>query len=400
MPRYSYSALDNKGQIIQSVGDFEHELQLFERVAANQLELISYQKIHFSFAKVFPSKIKRVELSEFLRNLALLIHGGVPLRDGLHDLVQTTEKTSLKDVFNRIRHSLEEGKLFSEALAQEQKYIPKIILPLVTIGEETGRLDQTLNDAANHLDKIQEIISSTKRAITYPIFVLAAMLGALVFWMVYVLPELMDLFKGMGLTQLPLPTRILMKSVSVFNTFWPVIPALLLILIFLRILTRKNIRLKYYWDLFWSKVPIAGTIIRSSQLAFFFEYTSLLTNGGINIVRTMEIMEESISNEVLRDGIHKIQKEITSGEVISKAIANLKFFEPFILRMVKVGEQTGNMPEQLHLLADYYMKKVNNLVSVLSKTIEPIIITIAGFIFMVIVLGLLGPVYMLASSMI
>lgn len=399
MPRYSYTAIDAAGQRVKADGEFYSVSHLFDNLQTHGLDLVSYRRRYLSFGRLMSRNIKRTELAEFFRNLALLVRGGVPIRDGLRDLTASPEQPLLNQVFGRVRQQLEEGRLLSESLVAEQKYIPRIIIPLVAIGEETGKLDQTLQDAANHLDKVQEIISSTRRAISYPIFVLIAMIGALIFWMVFVLPQLLELFTAMGLTNLPLATRILIKSVDVFNTWWPVIPALLLVFFALAAFSRKNERFRYWWDMWWSRFPLVGTIVRCSQLAFFFEYTSLLTAGGIHIVRTMELMEESVNNQVLKEGVRKIKREITSGEAMSQAIANLRFFEPFILRMVRVGEQTGNMPEQFHILADFYMKKVNNLVSMISKTIEPLIITVAGFVFMIIVLGLLGPVYMLASSL-
>ncbi len=398
MPLYTYSAIDASGQQVNGEGDYSTVPHLFESLQAKGLDLISYRRQYLALFTQRRSKIKRVELSEFFRNLALLVRGGVPLREGLQDLTASPEQPAINRVFGRVLSQLEEGRLLSESLLAEQKHVPRIIIPLVAIGEETGRLDQTLQDAANHLEKVQEIISSTRRAVSYPLFVLIAMLGALIFWMVFVLPQLLQLFTTMGLEELPLATRILFSSVEIFNVWWPVIPGLIVLFLLCRTIAVKNEKFRYWWDMLWSKFPLSGTIIRSSQLAFFFEYSSLLTSGGIHIVRTMELMEESISNQVLKEGVRNIRRKITAGEPMSQAISSLSFFEPFILRMVKVGEQTGNMPEQFHILAEYYMKKVNNLVGMISKSIEPIIITLAGFVFMVIVLGLLGPVYMLAST--
>jgi type II secretory pathway component PulF len=398
VPLYSYNAIDVSGQQVNGEGDYPTVSHLFDSLQAKGLDLVSYRRQYLALFAPRRRKIKRVELSEFFRNLALLVRGGVPLREGLQDLTASPEQPAINRVFGRVLSQLEEGRLLSESLLAEQKHVPRIIIPLVAIGEETGRLDQTLQDAANHLEKVQEIISSTRRAVSYPLFVLIAMVGALIFWMVFVLPQLLQLFTTMGLKELPLATRILFSSVEVFDTWWPVIPGIMVFFLLCKMIAARNEKFRYWWDMLWSKFPLAGTIIRSSQLAFFFEYSSLLTSGGIHIVRTMELMEESISNQVLKEGVRNIRRKITAGEPMSQAISSLSFFEPFILRMVKVGEQTGNMPEQFHILAEFYMKKVNNLVSMISKSIEPIIITLAGFIFMVIVLGLLGPVYMLAST--
>lgn len=399
MARYAYTAMDASGQQHEAEGDFPSLPEMFTALENKGLSLITYRRKLFSGNSTLMSgSISRIELAEFFRNLALLLKGGVPLRDGLEDLIEGGKHSTLSQVFKRVQHQLEEGMLFSEGLEKESKYIPRIILPLVAIGEETGQLDQTLKDAATHLEKIQEIISSTRRALIYPSFVLTAMFGAFIFWMVYVLPQLLELFASMGLKELPLATRVLIASVDYFDTFWPVIPIFLGSFFFFYLLSRKNERLRYIWDSSLNYIPVLGNILRSSQLAFFFEYTSLLTAGGIHIVRSLELMQESVGNRVLKKSIRLITADIVAGESMSTSIAQLKFFEPFVLRMVRVGEQTGNMPEQFKILAEYYMGRVNKMVEAMSKTLEPFIIGVAGLVFMVIAMGLLGPVYNLVSA--
>ncbi len=398
MPRFSYTTIDVHGQLQKSDGEFDSVAEMFQTLERRGLSLVKYRKSLFSSGGGFKRKLTRVELAEFFRNLALLLKGGVPLRESLQDLTSGTGQPVLNQVFSRVQHRLEEGILFSESLALEEKQIPNIILPLVSIGEETGQLDRTLEDAALHLEKIQEIISSTRRALIYPSFVLVAMFGAFIFWMVFVLPQLLELFAAMGIKELPLATRILIASVHYFDIFWPIIPVVILSVLTFYILSRKNEKLHYAWDLSLNYVPIVGSILRSSQLAFFFEYTSLLTTGGIHIVRSLKLMRESASNRVLRGSIAHIEEDIVAGDSMSDAISRLKFFEPFVLRMVSVGEQTGTLPGQFKILADYYMARVNKLVETMSKTLEPVIIGVAGLVFMVIAMGLLGPVYNLVSA--
>ncbi|MEE4242094.1 MAG: type II secretion system F family protein [Desulfopila sp.] len=398
MPRFFYTAMNVNGQLEKAEGEFASVPEMFQTLERRGLSLIKYRKAFFSQGTFIKSKMTRVKLAEFFRNLALLLKGGVPLRESLQDLTSGTGQPVLKQVFGRVQRRLEDGILLSESLAIESKHIPSVILPLVSIGEETGQLDKTLEDAARHLEKVQEIISSTRRALIYPSFVLVAMFGAFIFWMVFVLPQLLELFKTMGLKELPLATRILISSVHYFNILWPIIPIVILLVLLFYLVSRKNEKLHYAWDLTLSYIPIVGTILRSSQLAFFFEYTSLLTSGGIHIVRSLELMRESASNRILRKSVSHIEEDIVAGDSMSDAISRLKFFEPFVLRMVSVGEQTGKLPEQFKILADYYITRVNKLVETMSKTLEPVIIAVAGVIFMVIALGLLGPVYNLVSA--
>ncbi len=398
MPHYNYQTMNSDGELFRHQGRFSSLEELFRTVERRGETLVDYKKRLFpplSFGK----KLKRPVLAEFFRNLALLIHGGVPLRSALDDMIQPPCHPVLVDTFTTISKHIDEGLLFSEALQEVPEEIPKIMLPLISIGEETGNLDKTLSDGADHIDRVEKIISSTRRALVYPLVVLVAMFGALAFWMLFVLPQLMELFASMGIQDLPLATRILIASTEFLDTWWPVVPIVISFFVFFYLVTRRNEKIQYMWDQMWSRIPLVNTVIRSSQLAFFFEYTAMLTSAGVNILRSMELMEQSVSNQILKKGIQKIRQDISEGNSISDAITSLPFFEPFVLRMVRVGEQTGSIPEQFKLLAEYYMEKVDKLVSAMSKTIEPLIIIVAGIIFAIIAVGLLGPVYNMISQL-
>ncbi len=399
MPLFRYTYMDSSGRTQKAEGEFPSVSEMLKHLDGQGFIPVKYRKSICSGNSSFLARISRIELAEFFHNLALLIKGGVPLRESLQDLITNADNPLLSKVFGRVQKRLEDGILFSESLTVENKHIPKIILPLVAIGEETGQLDKTLEDAAIHLEKVQEIISSTRRALIYPTFVLLAMFGAFIFWMVFVLPQLLELFVTMGLEELPLATRILMSSVEYFHTFWPIIPLFFLVFFFFYLLSRKNEKIRYFWDMFMTRIPITGKVMRSSQLAFFFEYTSLLTSGGIHIIKSMNLMKQSVDNRLLQESIARIVEDIVAGDSMSDAIARLPFFEPFVLRMVRVGEQTGKLPEQFQILADYYMTRVNKMVETMSKTLEPVIIGIAGLVFMIIVMGLLGPVYSLVTAL-
>lgn len=400
MPNYRYKTLTIRGAVKKESGNFSSLQKLFEAVDHRNETLVDYQKSLFPTLPKVTRGLKRATLAEFFRNLALLLKGGVPLRGALDDMTVPPCNSVLAETFQKIGSRIDEGLMFSEAIQekQSQAIIPRIMYPLITIGEETGNLDKTLEDGANHIDRIENIVSSTRRALVYPSVVLVSMFGALAFWMLFVLPQIMDLFSSMGLGTLPLATRILLAATAFFSTWWPVFPALLLFFIVFYQFAKHNDTVHYAWDRFWDKVPLIKSISKASQLAFFFEYTAMLTAAGINIIRSMELMEQSISNQILKRAVLQISREINAGNPVSEAIASFPYFEPFVLRMVRVGEQTGNLPEQFNILANHYMEKVDKLVSAMSKTIEPLIIIIAGIIFAVIAIGLLGPIYNMISE--
>lgn len=399
MPHYSFQTMNGDGEVTRGQGKFPSLEELFRSVDRRGEILVDYRKMLFPPLPLPGRQLKRPVLAEFFRNLALLIQGGVPLREALDDMTRPPCHPVLSETFTTINRHIDDGLLFSEALQEVPAVVPKIMLPLISIGEETGNLDRTLRDGADHIDRVENIISSTRRALVYPTVVLVAMFGALAFWMLFVLPQLMDLFASMGIKDLPITTRILIATTDFLNQWWPVIPITLSVFAVFYFATRRNEKIQYLWDQMWNRVPLISTVIRSSQLAFFFEYTAMLTSAGVNILRSMDLMEQSVSNQILKKGVQKMRKEISEGNPMSEAISSFAFFEPFVLRMVRVGEQTGSMPEQFSLLAEHYMDKVDKLVTAMSKTIEPVIIVIAGFIFAIIALGLLGPVYNMISQL-
>ncbi|WP_457572958.1 type II secretion system F family protein [Desulfolithobacter sp.] len=398
MPLFIYEATDATGEKIRDEGEYPSVAALYTDLRNQGFTLLNYRKKLQLNLSIGQRKIRRLVLAEFFRNLSLLVQGGVPLRQAIQDLYRNPGDPGLKAALKEIKRKIEGGELLSEAMKAQPRVFGKILVVLVTIGEETGTLDRTLNDAARHLERTEEIISNTRRAITYPAFIGVAMTAALAFWMLYVLPQLLTLFKSMGMTELPLATRVLIVSVDICKTWWPLIPGIALFVGLTGFLARKNTRIKYAWDRCWSSMPLAGRILKASQLAFLFEYLSLLSEAGIHIVRSLQIMEESINHQVLKKGIQQIETSVMEGRGLAESFTRVQMFEPFIIRMISVGEQTGTMPSQLKILSDFYLDRVNKLVDTMAKTLEPILITFSGLIFMVIAVGLLGPIYDLMTQ--
>ena len=218
MSVFVYEAFDpKKGKIVKDRGNFRDISQLFYFLKRQGLVLIKYKIRRFSIDDQF-SKITRPELAEFCRNLAFLLKAGIPFQQALVDIYKTTKNKKLKTAITDIIQRINDGETFSQSLKAHINTFGPIIQALVALGEETGQLDRTLEDAADHLLRVHEIVQNTKRALMYPLFVLFSMTGAFVFWIVYVLPKVVSLFKELNV-QLPLSTRILIHSLTI-NLFF------------------------------------------------------------------------------------------------------------------------------------------------------------------------------------
>lgn len=397
MPVYVYQAFDpQNGRIFKEEGEFHDLKDLFLFLHNQGLILIKYRPKYWKL--VLHRGPSRRELAEFCRNLALLIRAGIPLVQALEDLKKSTKHRVLKITLGRLIKSLAEGRTLTEGLQKDEKIFAPIILALIHVGEETGRLDETLERAADHLLRVDEIISNTKRALLYPLFILISMSGALFFWIFFVFPKVLELFKEFG-KDLPWTTRMLLEGVVFLKTSWPVfILGSLGLGVTLYLLWRWP-KSNFILEKILLKVPLIGHAKRLSMMAFFFEYLALLFEAGIDTIRCFEIISQSHQSPFLRRTIARLKEKLLEGFSLASTFEEAKLFKPLELRMIKVGEESGRLVEQFRYLADYYYQALEAFVSTLSKVIEPIFILVAGVLFLAMALALLGPIYDLIGNL-
>jgi type II secretory pathway component PulF len=271
------------------------------------------------------------------------------------------------------------------------------ILSLIQIGEETGRLDKAFEEAAQHLYRIEEIISQSKRALLYPTFVFLAMTSALIFWMIYVFPKMLKVFSKMKVS-LPTPTIVLMNVVNFILKFKLYIPFLFISFIVLFIFLSRFSKTQALVEKILLKMPIIGRVKRTTFLAFFFEYFALLFSAGFDMYQIFQLLKKSFPHRYYQNIISKIEEDVIAGESIADALKKHKIFRPFDVRMVSVGEKTGRLDSQMKKLSSIYYDEVRSMMGQLTKMIEPAVLVVVGVIFLIIVVSFLGPVYELISK--
>ncbi len=397
MAVFSYQAFDPRtGKIWHDKGEFQSLEELFRYLQSEGYVLLKYRR-SLPFP-VFQRSLSRPELAEFCRHLALLLRSGVPLLEGLRDIEKFTTRKSLKTALARIIRRLNEGMSLSECITAEKWLFAPIVQALIRVGEETGRLEETLEKAADHLMKVHTIIQRTKQAMLYPLFVLFSMGGAMAFWVFMVLPRVTELFKQFG-KDLPWTTKLLLFVVDKApDLVFPTILSIFLTVIFIWLLRRLP-RGRLIIEKILLKMPILGRIKRLSNMAFFFEYISLLLQAGIELPRIFSIIEETESSPNLSQMARHLKKRLLEGFSLTKACEETKVFNPLELRMIRVGEETGRLVEQFRYLADYYYEGLGQAVETLSKVLEPILIIVVGLFFLILAVALLGPIYNLISQL-
>ncbi len=325
---------------------------------------------------------------------------GLPINTALSELAMDADNPQLRSILEDVAHRVQTGMSFSKALSKYSKYFSEITVSLVRIGEETGQLDNTLKDAADHLKRITDLVSKTKSAMIYPSFAFVAMIGTMIFWLVVVMPKMIKAFESFQI-ELPPDDKIhhgyVKLPAGVSDTAYSGICCdLFSLMVFLR---RTNEKYRYITDKILTKLPIFGQIVRNFNFAFIAEYIRLMISAGLPLYMALSIMEESLKNMVYRRSIENSRELISMGKSFSAALGEQKMYPNIILRMINIGEQTGNLDTQLDNVAQYYYYKVDYIATNISKMIEPLIIGFIGIFMLIIMLGLMGPIFSLISNM-
>ncbi|WP_035587026.1 type II secretion system F family protein [Hippea jasoniae] len=395
MPFFVYSFVSEDGSIIKQMGSFDSVDELYTHIESRGGMLYRVFEVPSPLEGIYKGivigKAKLKDISEFVRGVAVYLESGISIRAALEDIGLNSSSKAIKFATQQIIKMLDDGYAVSEAF-EKTGIFPKIVISMAKIGEATGELDSTLKDAADYLDRIIEIKSSVKRAMIYPLFSLFSILGAFVFWIVYILPKLMGLFNSFNM-KLPLATRMLIGMSNFFNSYGQYVALVFVAIIVAFPFLMKVEKFRYFVHKMLWYMPIVGIIIRSSQMAFYFQYMALLTRSGVSITQTLETMEYAVTNLFFLKKIKGISDKLIEGQKLSDAVWEAGVFELFAKRMTAVGEETGNMDEQLNRLADYYYQKVRALVDVIGKLIEPVILIFIGVLFVFFVLALMSPIY-------
>ncbi|MBW1726117.1 MAG: type II secretion system F family protein [Deltaproteobacteria bacterium] len=343
-------------------------------------------------------RLKRTDQVELLNNLSLLLRSGMPLTTSLEEAAQATEHPGLASKVQDIVAAIQGGMSFSEAATKFSDIFTETVICLIRIGEETGRLDEMLKDASDHVNRVHTIISDTKRALLYPVFVFVSIGFGLAFWLYYVVPKILELFKEMNVA-LPTITVYLLKVSDFFQDYFVgLFMGFFLTLVGLFAARKGSRQFRKIIDWIMIKLPVVGAIVTASNLAHITEYFSLLMKAGINILQAIKILSESVRNEIYRDKLSQVRKALKKGSSISEAFGEAIVFPTFVIRMISVGEVSGTLEDQLGHISGEYSKRLSNLVSMIGKMIEPIVLVVAGAIFAVIFLALLLPVYDMVSQ--
>ena len=399
MPDYKFRTIDARGKVRSDTMVASNPMELEKRLGSMGFDLLSYKE-HSNVSRSILQKktISRRDLINFTFHVEQMTKSGVPLLDSLKDIRDSLDYSHFTDVLQTVIDDIEGGKTFSLALAEHPQIFDKVYVTLVKVGEETGNLSEVLKDLAETIMWQDELASHTRKIMIYPAIVTVVVICVVSFLMMYLMPQLLPFIKNIG-TEVPLHTRILVSVSDAFLNYWYVIFSVpVIVYAASTALARKYVALKYFLDGLKLKIWLIGPLNSKIKLARFANYFAMMYSSGITVLDSLSISEDMVDNMVLESSINKAKNSISEGSQISESFERTGVFPSMIVRMLKIGEDTGAMDEALLNVSYFYNREVKESIDKLEPAMMPVLTIILGGIMLWIMMAVLGPVYDAVSN--
>ena len=392
MALYSYKAINAQGQSSKGLQDAANIIDLEMRLNRGGLDFIS-AKESARKASFGNRKVKRADLITFFFNLEQFIHAGVPLLDCLSDLRDSMDDQKFRAIIASMVESIQAGKNLSQAMTQHPDTFDPVFINLTHVGEESGRLGEIFKHLTESLKWQDEIASQTRNMMIYPVFVGSVVLAVTFFLMIYLVPQLVTFITGMG-QEIPIQTRILLATSAIFVNYWYVILTLPVALFgLLKLALFYNPGLQYHVDNLKLHIWPTGSILRKIILARFANTFAMMYSSGITILECIANSRNLANNQVIAQSLDTITREIESGQNLTQSFISTRIFPPLVIRMLKVGEATGELDLALRNVSYFYDREVKDSIKRMQVMIEPTMTIILGILLGWVMLSVLSPIY-------
>jgi type IV pilus assembly protein PilC len=399
VPLFSYKAIDADGKSVLGRIDAVNLFDLEQRLSRMELDLVSGAPASDMSRLLGGGKVARQDLINFCFHLEQLITSGVPLVEGLADLRDSVENPRFREVVSGLIESIQGGQALSQALADYPSVFSRVFVSLVRSGEQTGKLADVLKSLTETLKWEDELAAQTKKLAMYPAFVGGIVLIVTFFLMIYLVPQMTGFIRNMG-QDTPLQTRILIAVSDFFvNYWWLVLAAPFVAWFGLKIAIRTNPAVEYAVDRYKISMPVVGPILKKIILSRFASSFAMMYASGITVLDAIRGCEEIVGNKPLEAALRKAGQQIAEGKNLTAAFQDLALFPQLVIRMLRIGENTGRLDTALVNVSYFYNREVRESIGRVQAMIEPALTVILGAILGWVMLSVLGPVYDAISKM-
>lgn len=394
MATFSYTVRDASGQTRTGSSEAEN-VEILRRRLQEQGFTVADIKQTGSAKKKNPGggwgRVKLADLSIFCRQFSTMIDAGVSLVRALDVLGEQTQNPKLKRMILDIQTEVESGQTLSKAMAKYPKTFTSLFVGLVRAGEVGGVLEEALQRLSHFLEKDMELRRKVKAALTYPCIVVVVAVGIVVGLCTFIVPKFVDLFKDLGVKELPAMTQVLVDfSDFLKNRWWMGIIIILVTYIAIKYFGTTRVGRRVI-DRVKLKVPVFGKLSHKIALARFSRTLGTLLVSGVPILQALETVAGTVGNVIIADAVMEARARIREGDRINDPLEKSKMFPPMVVHMISIGEESGALDQMLSKIADFYEQEVDATLQSLTAAIEPVLIVFLGVCVGFIVIAMFMP---------
>jgi type IV pilus assembly protein PilC len=393
MPKFAYSAIDAAGAEIEGTTKADTIGTARSLLVEQNLFPIKIEEakglLDFELSK---EKVKKKNLMNFTRQLAVFVKAGIPITDALTTIADESTDVALRRALTEMVDDLRNGGLFSASAAQHPNVFPNYYIGILQAAELTGRLDESLDSLAGYLKREMETRSKVVGALAYPMVVMLMSLVTVMILAGYVLPQFKPLFEEFD-AELPLPTRMMLFVARFFGDLWYITVIAMLLLIATVAFLSMHPTGKEIWQRVSLKIPVIGGIIEYAILERFCSVLSTMLLAGVAVPSAMQTTIEAVSNVVYREQLDIARQQMLEGSGFTQPLIETELFPGAARQMFKVGEDTGTLDEQLAVAAEYFNRELEFRITRFTTLFEPVMIVFVGLIVGFVAIALVTAMY-------
>ncbi len=349
------------------------------------------------FGNMSNQPILTADISIFARQLATMMSAGVPLVQSFEIVGKGHENPSMRDLIGKIKGSVEAGGTLADALREHPDYFDDLFCNLVEAGEQAGILESLLDKIATYKEKSESMKKKIKKALSYPIAVIAISFIITAILMIFVVPVFSDMFKDFG-ADLPMATQVVVAISNGFVTNWHIIfGSIFIALTAFKEARKRSTKFKHMTERLSLKLPLFGEILNKSAIARFSRTLATMFAAGTPLVESMDSVAGATGNIVYYEAIMKVKEEISTGTQLASSLEDTKVFPNMVIQMISIGEESGAIDTMLNKVADFYEEEVDNAVDSLSSLMEPMIMAFLGVVIGGLVVAMYLPIFKMGS---
>lgn len=400
MPIFEYKGRTDDGMMVSGTQEAADLDALGAALIISKITPIEIkQKATSAIAiNLFEEKVTSLDVMLFSKQMYTLLKAGIPIMRALNGIQNSVGNAKLAQVVGQLRVSLDSGRELSVAMAEHPKVFDNFYISMIRVGEGTGNLDNIFLRLAQHIEFERFMRGQIKSALQYPTFVLTAMAIAIVVINVMVIPQFEKVFASMH-ADLPFITKLLIGFSSFMRNYWFVLIAMIVGAVWMFKSYTSTAAGRSQWDRYKMRIPIAGKIIFKGTMARFARSFALSTRSGLPILSALRLVSQTVENDYLAAKILSMSAGIERGETILRTATQTGVFNPLVLQMIAVGEESGSLDDLMQEIADMYQADVEYDVKTLGAQIEPILIIFLGALVLVLALGVFLPIWDMSSVM-